>query len=199
MENKEIEILVKKVHNDAKIPSYAHYGDVGMDITAVSVEYDEKNDMYIYHTGLTFESDFNVGQFIFLRSSNRKTECYLTNHVGIVDCAIYRGEVLVCLKNRTSIEQMAKSIGFDAYNKAFFDAIKQNEDIMTSLLIAQNAQNEAISMIKENAKKLQYAPYQVGDKIAQMVIFNYPTVKIKEVETLSETVRGTNGFGSTGN
>ena len=65
----ELKIKVKKLREDAVIPSYAHYGDVGMDMTAVDVEYDAEKDMYIYHTGLSFESDFNIGDFIFVRSS----------------------------------------------------------------------------------------------------------------------------------
>lgn len=198
MENKEIEILVKKVNTDAKIPSYAHHGDVGMDITATAVEYDKEKDMYIYHTGLSFESDFNVGQFIFLRSSNRKTECYLTNHVGIVDCAIYRGEVLVCLKNRTSVEQLAKTMGSEAYIETLTQCVLKELSLKDSIEQASIAQKNAIDKIYADACALKFAPYEVGDKIAQMVIFNYPTVTLKEVDTLSETVRGANGYGSTG-
>ena len=97
---KEIKVKIKKLHPDAVIPSYSHNGDVGMDMTAISVEYDAEKDMYIYHTGLAFESDFNVGQFLFLRSSNSKTEAYLCNHVGIADSAIYRGEIQFRMKNR---------------------------------------------------------------------------------------------------
>lgn len=37
-----------------------------------------------------------------------------------------------------------------------------------------------------------------GERIAQMVIAKYETVDFKEVDALSETVRGTGGFGSTG-
>ena len=54
---KPVNIKFKKLNPNAVIPSYAHDGDVGMDMTAISVEYDEKRDMYIYHTGLACESD----------------------------------------------------------------------------------------------------------------------------------------------
>lgn len=37
-----------------------------------------------------------------------------------------------------------------------------------------------------------------GDRIAQMVISKYEQITWEEVETLSETLRGTGGFGSTG-
>lgn len=41
--------------------------------------------------------------------------------------------------------------------------------------------------------------YKVGDKIAQFIILPYPEVSYKEVESLSETDRGENGHGSSGN
>ena len=40
--------------------------------------------------------------------------------------------------------------------------------------------------------------YNVGDKIAQMIIMPYPEVSYTEVNELSETDRGDNGHGSSG-
>ena len=40
--------------------------------------------------------------------------------------------------------------------------------------------------------------YQVGDRIGQLIIMPYPQVEFEEVEELSETNRGSGGFGSTG-
>jgi len=40
--------------------------------------------------------------------------------------------------------------------------------------------------------------YQVGDRIGQLILFPYPQLVIEEVEKLTETERGNNGFGSTG-
>ena len=42
-----------------------------------------------------------------------------------------------------------------------------------------------------------FAPYKVGDKIGQMVVFPYPDVKLSERKELSETERGDGAFGST--
>lgn len=39
--------------------------------------------------------------------------------------------------------------------------------------------------------------YNVGDRIAQIVILPYPKVSFVEVDELTETERGTGGFGST--
>ncbi len=40
--------------------------------------------------------------------------------------------------------------------------------------------------------------YNVGDKIAQILIIPYPGIEFVEVEELSETERGSGAFGSTG-
>jgi dUTP pyrophosphatase len=42
------------------------------------------------------------------------------------------------------------------------------------------------------------APYLIGDRVAQLIIIPIPRIVFKETTTLSETVRGANGFGSTG-
>lgn len=41
-------------------------------------------------------------------------------------------------------------------------------------------------------------PYQVGDRIAQMVLIPYPKFAFVEVDELSDSERGTGGHGSTG-
>ena len=40
--------------------------------------------------------------------------------------------------------------------------------------------------------------YQIGERIAQLIIMPVPLVQYKEVDELSETERGTEGHGSTG-
>lgn len=40
--------------------------------------------------------------------------------------------------------------------------------------------------------------YDIGDKIGQIMIVPYPKIEFNEVEELSETDRGSGGFGSTG-
>ena len=39
--------------------------------------------------------------------------------------------------------------------------------------------------------------YNVGDKIGQIIIMPYPKINFVEVEELSDSDRGKNGFGST--
>ena len=40
--------------------------------------------------------------------------------------------------------------------------------------------------------------YEIGDKIAQLIVLPYPEISYTEVENLSETDRGENGHGSSG-
>lgn len=40
--------------------------------------------------------------------------------------------------------------------------------------------------------------YNIGDRVAQLMIVPIPSVQFEEVEELTETGRGTGGFGSTG-
>lgn len=189
-ENK-IVVKFKKLISNAVIPTYAHDGDEGLDVYCTSVEYDEQKDLYIFHTGIACETDKNVAAKLHLRSGNCETDMYLTNHVGIVDSAIYRGELQFRMKNRDSIVLQAyvwtnrQFHRLPWYKKLFFGAEKWDEIYYQSL---DDLRRTAISS----------CPYQPGDRIGQMVFEEFKTVKSIEVENLSETVRGEKGFGSTG-
>ena len=197
-------LKLKKLDERAVIPTYAHKGDVGMDMTAISVEYDTETDTYIYHTGLAFESNFNIGQFLFPKSGNYKKECYLTNSVGIADCAIYRGEIQFRYKNRTSLMMCMELLGQRVYNDAVVDCLKRwngekstwKHTIIDGLDNAMEIYNQFIEKYKQRAKNLEFAPYKVGDKVGQMVLLHCPTIKLEVVDKLSDSTRGTNGFGS---
>lgn len=41
-------------------------------------------------------------------------------------------------------------------------------------------------------------PYEIGQRVAQMIIIPYPHVDFVEVNELSESDRGEGGYGSTG-
>lgn len=51
---------------------------------------------------------------------------------------------------------------------------------------------------KEGEIQQLLKPYEVGDKIAQLIIMPYPKIKFIEVDELSNSDRGENGHGSTG-
>lgn len=84
-----MEVKIKKLDDNAVIPFYAKHGDAGMDLTAISIEYDKKYDRYIYHTGLSFEIPEGYVMLLFPRSSNCKTDAYLPNSVGVVDSKLF--------------------------------------------------------------------------------------------------------------
>jgi dUTP pyrophosphatase len=41
--------------------------------------------------------------------------------------------------------------------------------------------------------------YNIGDRVGQLIILPYPQIELVEVQELSDTNRGQNGFGSSGN
>ena len=161
----------KKLDDKAVIPFYAHPGDIGMDVIATSVEYDLERDTYIYHTGLACEMKPGFAMFCLPQSRNTKTEGYIPNSPGLVDPATYRGEIQFRYKNR--------------------DKLKLN---WIDKLLWQYSK---FIRLKIEAYALSKAPYSVGDKVGQFVIIKSPQVEIVEVDELSETTRGTGGFGST--
>ena len=207
MSRKEVTLKIKKLDERAVIPTYGHVddngknqGDIGMDMTAISVEWDEKMDCYIYHTGLAMETVKGLGTFMFPRSSNRKTDCYLTNSVGLVDSTLYRGEILWCFKSRISTYERAELVGHKAYIKSIFDSLKNPLNVFQLTKVINKAvkdYNDAKMRIIEKTKNLDFAPYEVGKKIGQLVVVPYPDVNIEVVDKLSETSRGIGGFGST--
>ena len=85
-------VKIKKLHDNAVIPAYAKPGDAGLDLTATSVITDEYGNV-VYGTGLAIEIPYGYAGLLFPRSSNSKTDLYLTNHVGVIDSG-YRGEIM---------------------------------------------------------------------------------------------------------
>lgn len=195
--NKDINIY--KITEDAVIPQYAHKGDVGMDLTAIGVEYNLEKDVYIYHTGLTITSTIdNYSCFIFPRSSNNKTNCYLANSVGIVDIRTYRGEIMICFKDRTSIDTRIKLAQQEAKMQYILDSLSNKSE---SFSLSKKEMKLCMEEVKNNVINdlinLKYAPYKKGERVAQMVIMPHPFIDLTEIQTLDETLRGSGGFGST--
>ena len=96
--SKLLNVNIKKLDERAVIPKYAKPGDAGMDLTAISWERDDY-DNFVYGTGLAIEIPEGYVGLLFPRSSNRKTNVYMTNHVGVIDSG-YRGEIMITYKDR---------------------------------------------------------------------------------------------------
>lgn len=76
-------------------------------------------------------------------------------------------------------------------------ALKQNVSITNSPGTIDANYRGDIGIIIQNLGEEDIEIYQ-GDKIAQAILQKYSEIEFEEVESLDETTRGTNGFGSTG-
>ena len=139
-----MDLKVKKLHENAIIPSYAKDGDAGMDLVATEI-INEEVFQITYGTGLAMEIPEGYVGLVFPRSSIRKTDLSLTNCVGVIDSG-YRGEIQATFRKERGIASRK---------------------------------------------------YNVGERIAQIIILPYPQVSFIEVNELSNTERGEGGFGST--
>lgn len=92
----QIPVKVKKLNENAVIPSYSKEGDAGMDLTITTVINETDIDI-TYGFGLAFEIPKNYVGLVFPRSSIRKYDLSLTNCVGVIDSG-YRGEIQATFK-----------------------------------------------------------------------------------------------------
>lgn len=101
-----IDVKIRKVHPNAVIPTYAHPGDAGMDVTAVERVV---NDDYIeYDTGLQFELPSGYVMLIFPRSSVSNKTLSLANSVGVLD-STYRGNLKLRFRREFPVRPQSTS------------------------------------------------------------------------------------------
>ena len=91
-----LNVKIKKLHKDAVIPKYETNGAVGMDLTAVSVEYDKYGNLVV-GTGLAIQLPEGYYADLRPRSSISKYDLVLANSIGTVD-ADYTGELILKFK-----------------------------------------------------------------------------------------------------
>lgn len=139
-----MEVRIKKLTENAKMPTKVHATDAGYDLYAASTSVD-KNYNVVYGTGVAVEIPTGYVGLVFPRSSIASKDIMLSNSVGVIDSG-YRGEVMAKFKRVTG----------------------------------------------------EFDSYQVGDRIAQLIIIPYPEVTFVEVDELSDSDRGEGGYGSTG-
>lgn len=163
-----MEVRIKKLCENAVIPSYAHTSDAGMDLTATSVKIDKDGNV-VYGTGIAIEIPTGYVGLVFPRSSNSKKTLWLTNSVGVIDSG-YRGEIT--FKFRPSIATIPN----------FWTKIKLR-------LSGMNA-----NTVQYASQKI----YKIGDRIGQIIILPYPSIEFIESDFLYPSDRGECGYGSTG-
>ena len=89
-------VRIKKLSENAVIPTYAKDGDAGMDVVATRI-INERLDSITYGTDIALEIPEGFVGLIFPRSSIRKTDLILSNSVGVIDSG-YRGEIQATFK-----------------------------------------------------------------------------------------------------
>jgi dUTP pyrophosphatase len=106
-----MKVRIKKLNENAVIPSYAKDGDAGMDLVATSI-ISETQTQITYGIGLAMEIPKGFVGLIFPRSSVRKTRLMLSNCVGVVDSG-YRGELQATFNkvNQNSIAENDYKVG----------------------------------------------------------------------------------------
>jgi dUTP pyrophosphatase len=106
-----MKVRIKKLNQNAVIPSYAKDGDAGMDLVATSI-ISNTSTQITYGIGLALEIPNGFVGLIFPRSSVRKTRLMLSNCVGVVDSG-YRGELQATFNkiNNDSISENDYKVG----------------------------------------------------------------------------------------
>lgn len=139
-----MKLKIRKLHEDAVVPVYAHPGDAGMDLYALEDCLVAPLKRAAVRTGLSFEIPEGYVGLIWDKSGLALNKGAKTMG-GVIDAG-YRGEVQVVVAN------------------------------------------------------LGEGPLEIrkGTKVAQMLIQPVAAAAIEVVEELSDTARGSGGFGSTG-
>ena len=91
-----MKVRIKRLYEDAKLPTKAHADDAGFDLYAHSKSFDDEGNI-VYGVGVAFEIHKGYVGLLFPRSSNAKKDLLLSNSVGVLDSG-YRGEVLFKFK-----------------------------------------------------------------------------------------------------
>ena len=91
-----MKVRIKKLSENAVIPTYAKDGDAGMDVVATRI-INERLDSITYGTDIALEIPEGFVGLVFPRSSIHKTDLILSNSVGVIDSG-YRGEIQATFK-----------------------------------------------------------------------------------------------------
>ena len=168
VKRKRMEIRFKKLIPEAKTPYKAIDIDAGFDLFCTSI--DETPDFIQYNTGIAVEIPEGYVGLIFPRSSVTKYDLMLKNSVGVID-ASYRGEIMC---------RFAKVV---------------NKTIKKYKLKGSVDDQYGIDLGSLNRELKQY---YIGDRVAQIVFMELPKITMVEAQELSDTERGSGGFGSSG-
>ena len=148
---------------------YAKDGDAGIDLVATSKWIDNDGNV-VYGTNRAFEIPKGYVGLLFPRSSNSKKDLTLSNSVGIIDSG-YRGEVMMKYKSTNFSYTLLTLINL---------FLKKKGGIIVDMYV---------NYVKS---------YDIGERVGQLVIIPYPQIEFEESDELSDSERGSGGYGSTG-
>ena len=104
-----MKVRIKKLKENAVIPTYAKDGDAGMDLVATRIISNTTFDVS-YGTDLAMEIPNGFVGLVFPRSSIRKYELVLSNSVGVIDSG-YRGEIQATFKKTNGQDSFKYNTG----------------------------------------------------------------------------------------
>ena len=152
----------KKVHPDAKLPSYSHEGDAGMDVYAVEDVELNSGKAKLVSTGLI--ADIPTGYEIQVRPRSGlalKQNITVWNSPGTIDSS-YRGTIGIIMMYLPPVSDI-------------------------------RFREHRVIPLAADSKMIHK-----GDRIAQFVLAPVTRCEPVEISEVSDTERGTGGFGSTG-
>lgn len=178
----EINVKIRKLHPDAKVPAYATELAAGFDLVAVEDVTIAPGETALVPTGLAFEIPPGYEMQIRPRSGiSLRTKLRVANSPGTGD-ADFRGEVKVIVDNIALpsfyINETYMTIGLEFGRFPLKIDGKRDDSI--------SDEQEYTYIIRK------------GDRIAQAVIAPIMRATFEVADELSESERGAGGFGSTG-
>lgn len=164
-----ITIPIEIINKDAKMPTYAHDTDAGMDVYALDDYTINPGETKLIPTGIKVAIPEGYELQVRPKSGRcLKTKLRVANTPGTIDSG-YRDEIGIIIEN---VEPPIKDIAYD------FD--ENGKPIITSIL------HGASYTIGK------------GEKFAQLVLSAVPKANFQQVEKLTEAGDRNGGFGSTG-
>lgn len=167
-----VKVKIKLLDEKAEVPSMAHTGDSGYDISMISVKKIE-GDVIFFGTGVSLQPSQTYYFEIMPRSSISKLPLSLANSVGIIDNQ-YTGEIMIPI--RVHHMHQGQVEGLDSrfpsgLTKIFGRKVTSMRDVADAIL----------------SKK---------PKLCQLILRKRLTAEF-EHGTFDETERSEGGFGST--
>ena len=104
-----MKVRIKKLSENAVIPTYAKEGDAGMDLVITSIITKNLGDV-TYGFGIALEIPNGFVGLVFPRSSIRKYDLALTNCVGVIDSG-YRGELQATFRKHKGVASTTYAVG----------------------------------------------------------------------------------------